>query len=786
MLALVILIVFSCIVAALSAYALVNIYRKVFAPDETDDMHKSLKLSQYIIQYLAILAFGAFIIYILVNEVQTVKVSDSLIFKDFCTTPAVNCSDGTTTITDIQTGRTFCGPKDSPGIINPIPIQHSQRGVIGCASSTGWVPPNCTECNKDFIYNATDGTCNQCKPNRWGTYCNNTCPGMTADNKPCHNNGVCLDGVHGVGKCVCDGFWASPKSHCDDVSSWLDFINNFGLFRVIFLIWAPRVLYLNCTPCGRRTLLEARQKQIITEQLESKNYNPHTSVLKCFNTLDTEILNWFVLLGASIAVLEYVIFELNTGTDLDSMYRQTDRKSEYTYFSVLIFAFVLAIILTGIATAVKSIQQVGLDLRQDRDETVEVFGNLHRNFEETKTEFQQETRKLQQGWVVGYKDIHLQKVIGKGAFGEVWKGRWRGLDVALKKMYPEPNYASNMMMSNEIDSTTTTSTTTITFGSNDSDKSMNEISQKMLDDLEVGVMMRLRHPRIVAFLGAGEIIDPPHEGETEPKVGIFVMLQYCAGGDLSHRLTRVVTGSVSKFPWKERIQCAMDIAEGMVFIHSKGIIHRDLKSLNILCDENGRCLIADLGLAKKMDAQDASHDLSSAIGNSKNDGSQPVASAWKGTVPWMAPEVIRSGYNKSVDVYSFGVIMWELITGRVPWFGTQYTFSHQIMMAVSQGKRPSVKKKELVDVPLGFAKLMKRCWDTKSNVRPKFADIVNELNTIMNNLCLPVPKKEPGEVKTSFELENPLNCVSPWSKDRSKNNELVATDGTVFTYKGHK
>ena len=91
-----------------------------------------------------------------------------------------------------------------------------------------------------------------------------------------------------------------------------------------------------------------------------------------------------------------------------------------------------------------------------------------------------------------------------------------------------------------------------------------------------------------------------------------------------------------------------------------------------------------------------------------------------------------------------------------------------------------------VDVPLGFAKLMKRCWDTKSNVRPKFVDIVNELNTIMNNLCLPVPKKEPGEVKTSFELENPLNCVSPWSKDRSKNNELVATDGTVFTYKGHK
>ena len=68
---------------------------------------------------------------------------------------------------------------------------------------------------------------------------------------------------------------------------------------------------------------------------------------------------------------------LNDGIDLDSMYLQTDRKLVNTYFSVLIFAFVLAIIITGIANAVQSIQQVGLDLRQDRDEGVEVFGNLY-------------------------------------------------------------------------------------------------------------------------------------------------------------------------------------------------------------------------------------------------------------------------------------------------------------------------------------------------------------------------------------------------------------------------
>ena len=108
-------------------------------------------------------------------------------------------------------------------------------------------------------------------------------------------------------------------------------------------------------------------------------------------------------------------------------------------------------------------------------------------------------------------------------------------------------------------------------------------------------MMRLRHPRIVTFLGAGEIIDPPLVGDDVPRVGIFVMLEYAAGGDLIHRLKKAA-GSITLLPWVERIQCALDIAEGMVYIHSEGYIHRDLKSLNILCDKNKKCMIADLGL----------------------------------------------------------------------------------------------------------------------------------------------------------------------------------------------
>ena len=66
--------------------------------------------------------------------------------------------------------------------------------------------------------------------------------------------------------------------------------------------------------------------------------------------------------------------------------------------------------------------------------------------------------------------------------------------------------------------------------------------------------------------------------------------------DLIHRL-KAAAGSITLFPWIDRIRCAMDVAEGMVYIHSQGFLHRDLKSLNILCDQSGRSMIADLGLA---------------------------------------------------------------------------------------------------------------------------------------------------------------------------------------------
>jgi serine/threonine protein kinase len=375
---------------------------------------------------------------------------------------------------------------------------------------------------------------------------------------------------------------------------------------------------------------------------------------------------------------------------------------------------------------------------------------LEEDLQETKInlqETQQDNSKLQTAWIVPFSEVQLNTVIGQGAFGEVWKGRWQGLDVAFKKMFPD-----NMVdLGYDIK---TSSTSTESYGSTgSSDATMNDISAAMLDNLEVGVMMRLRHPRVVTFFGAGEIIDPPMEGSTVPRVGIFVMLAYAAGGDLSHRLADAANSTLT-FPWKDRVQCAKDIAEGMAFIHSKGFIHRDLKSLNVLCDEHGRCLIADLGLACENIRPGEERKHSKPTGSNMSDDEDisivefdtfeeedNIKSSWAGTAAWMAPEVTvvtdrqnfkkYSSYGFKADVFSFGVVMFEILTGRIPWRGTDKVFVLQIMKAVVQGERPSVSDDELKQAPDDFVVLMHECWDTDANVRPSFDELFGSLTKML-------------------------------------------------------
>ena len=97
---------------------------------------------------------------------------------------------------------------------------------------------------------------------------------------------------------------------------------------------------------------------------------------------------------------------------------------------------------------------------------------------------------------------------------------------------------------------------------------------------------------------------------------------------------------------------------------------------------------------------------------------------------WMAPEVMRNNYGFPADVYSFGMIMYELVTCRVPWSNSGHAFTHQIMKAVLRGERPEVTASDLINAPEAFLTLMRHCWRTDPKDRPTFEAIVASLQEI--------------------------------------------------------
>lgn len=115
------------------------------------------------------------------------------------------------------------------------------------------------------------------------------------------------------------------------------------------------------------------------------------------------------------------------------------------------------------------------------------------------------------------------------------------------------------------------------------------------------------------------------------------------------------------FDEKERLTLALDVADGMRFLHHSQILHRDLKSMNVLITSENRAKIADFGLSKSKSSM-----LSHVTG-------------MVGTFAWAAPENLRDRiYRESSDVYSFGVILWELVTNQIPWgkFQSQLVYTN--------------------------------------------------------------------------------------------------------------
>ena len=185
-----------------------------------------------------------------------------------------------------------------------------------------------------------------------------------------------------------------------------------------------------------------------------------------------------------------------------------------------------------------------------------------------------------------------------------------------------------------------------------------------------------------------------------------LVVEYCSGGDLRAALDADDAASIDE---AQRRSWLSDISMGMAYLYSKGVEHRDLKSLNVLLDGARRCKVTDFGLSK-------SESLATAATQATAGGDA------KGTPAYMAPELLDSNtFTEKTDVYAYGMIVFEVLAGDTPWSGLNQM---QIMMQVCiQKDRPKLDG----GAPADLVALMQRCWDHEPDARPTFAAIKAEL-----------------------------------------------------------
>ncbi|XP_074804952.1 mitogen-activated protein kinase kinase kinase 21 isoform X3 [Natator depressus] len=265
---------------------------------------------------------------------------------------------------------------------------------------------------------------------------------------------------------------------------------------------------------------------------------------------------------------------------------------------------------------------------------------------------------------------------------------------------------------------------------------------------EAKLFSMLKHPNIIELHGV--CLREPN---------LCLVMEFARGGSLNRALAgAATTGGGSR--WGRRVpphilvNWAVQIARGMLYLHEEAIVpilHRDLKSSNILLLQkiehddmcNKTLKITDFGLAREWHR---TTKMSAA-----------------GTYAWMAPEVIKSSmFSKGSDIWSYGVLLWELLTGEVPYRGIDG-------LAVAYGV--AVNKLTLPipsTCPEPFAKLMKECWEQDPHIRPSFALILEQLTAIEEAVMTEMPQESFHSMQDDWKLE----IQQIFSELRTKEKEL--------------
>lgn len=223
---------------------------------------------------------------------------------------------------------------------------------------------------------------------------------------------------------------------------------------------------------------------------------------------------------------------------------------------------------------------------------------------------------------IPYEELEMDDQIGQGGFSVIKKGKWRSTDVAIKIIF-DPVITEDLIA---------------------------EIRN------EVQMLSLLRHPKIVMLMGMSS--KPPN---------LAIVFEHMPRGCLFDLLHTTAT-SISL---EQRLKMAYDVAGTFAFLHQSGVVHRDLKSYNILVDDNFNIKLCDFGLCKfKADLNRGTMQFS-------------------GTPTYMAPELFqKKSYDEKVDVFAFGTLLWELVSREVPFDGLEPADIKEKVMAEEHLKVP--------------------------------------------------------------------------------------------------
>ncbi|KAK2987157.1 hypothetical protein RJ640_019717 [Escallonia rubra] len=299
-----------------------------------------------------------------------------------------------------------------------------------------------------------------------------------------------------------------------------------------------------------------------------------------------------------------------------------------------------------------------------------------------------ETQLKKEDWEIDLAKLDIRSVIAHGTYGTVYRGAYDGQDVAVK---------------------------VLDWGEDGISTAAETAALRSSFRQEVAVWHKLDHPNVTKFIGASmgtsNLKIPsstPSNGQNSlPSRDCCVVVEYLPGGTLKKYLIR---NCRKKLSLGVVIQLALDFSRGLSYLHAQKIVHRDLKTENMLLDINRTLKIADFGVAR-VEAQNPK-DMTGETG----------------TLGYMAPEVLDGKpYNRKCDVYSFGICLWEIYCCDMPY--PDLSFAEVSSAVVRQNLRPEIPR----CCPSSLASIMRKCWDAKPERRPEMDEVVRLLEAIDTN-----------------------------------------------------